>query len=262
MDKVNLLSTDTTSNAIHGADPIVKEVLNDGTPEEMSEQSGQYVNVEHINEAKRKKRKIKIEKLKERIKKKKQKSKAHKHKLPEAKCSDREDPDGSLQTLLSDGNDSMDEEDPLHSQIRQGDLSDDNQAENQTGESCVRDRNYLLNDSNHIEKSNEVRTNYFKQQPEAEVNVEKLERTDFTPYDPSFNNKNSSDHKAAKVLTLCRRGDWTVLEQILRNPRRDSHFAQGQDQVSHTILVHMLIHVPVLAKDLIMNMLFKCNSVC
>ena len=231
MDKVNLLSTDTTSNATHGADHI-KEVLNDGRAEEMTEQSGQYANVEHIHEAKRKKRKIKIEKLKERIKKKKQKSKAHKHKIPEAKCSDREDPDGSVKTLLNDGNVSMDEEDTLRSQIRQDDLSDYNQAENQTGESCVRDRNYLLNESNHIEKSNEVRTNYFEQQPEAEFNVEKVERNDFTPYDPSFNNRTSSD-KAAKVLTLCRRGDWTVLEQILRNPRRDNHFAQGQDQVSH-----------------------------
>ena len=258
MEKKTLLPTDTTTEANHDVGGIIQGdegedslIANDNiaTADETHEESGQYENIESLNEMKRKKRKIKILKLKERIKKKKNNTKAHKHKVLEDKLNDTEEPEFYDRTLLNNKEGTIDVEDSLKSQLSQSDLFkgasrcfDDFKTSIQTNENAydnyIQDTNSNVNTGKHLERSSQVWTKVIEHDPreaaETASNVGKCEK-DMVKFenDPSLYNTTSSGNKAAKILSLCKKGDWTVLEQILRNVRRDSQLAQIQDQVSH-----------------------------
>ena len=253
MDKQTLLPLITTSEKIHDHDSgIVAETDERGfnktdhiqdndtcTSDKISRLSGQEEDLENIQKAQRQKRKIKIAKLKERIKKKKHKTKSHKHEI--TKITDAKELGCSSNTI--DVNISTDEE-PSTSPVKANDLPNVYQVEKHTDDEIIWAKgNHSYTDSD-VEKTNNMRqgsgvhiglekSNRIKQEPETELNVRKSENYDATQDHEPFINKTSSENKAAKILSLCRRGDWTVLEQILRNTRKDSHFVHVQDQVSH-----------------------------
>ena len=249
MDKETLLPLITTSEKVetiaetdergfHKTD----QIQDNDTSDKMPRLSGPEEDLENIQKAQRQKRKIKIAKLKERIKKKKNKTKSHKHEIIETKITDSKELECSSKTI--EVNISTDEE-PSTSSVKANDLPDFNQVEKNTDDEIIWAKgdhsNYTDSD---VEKTNNMKqgsgahigvdkSNHIKQEPKTELNVRKSENYDAAQDHEPFINKTSSENKAAKILSLCRRGDWTVLDQILRNTRKDSHFVHVQDQVSH-----------------------------
>lgn len=221
----------------------------------------QNKNVRHNDAVRRRKQQTKVKEIKERVKRRKEKAKAQqKAKLRMPKVPNDNDKEPS-ETKVNENDEEVTLDEPLtkededvqeHAQKGQSSsietglssISDNTLTNriNQNRQENVRrpnSVNYSINNNDdHSKHASQNRTK--EKKPEPTISSEMTssssgisEKTGiYFIADSSFNaTTNQQNDNPDKVLSLCQRGDWIVLEQLLRNTKRGSQLVSRQDQV-------------------------------
>ena len=270
-DDDNQLDESDSQDIENDAEEIVKKEIND-----LNEATGgaevEYdhnKNVKNDKEIKRR-RKIKIQKIKERVKKKREKAKA----LKTQAVAMSSETDNAKETDIKDKNEDVTESLPgIEPKTFDESVSVENKVQNeitaeypvvtvidQTIEATVNEEPNLFGKtaktkdklskgkygSNSVIKDKEMASTNLNEMTNSSSGIgtgvsEKIDANVETNSSVA-SSTNARNENPDKILSLCQRGDWIVLEQILRNTKKGHLLLSRQDQVGcnrFDVLIHM-----------------------